>query len=344
MCGWPLNCATYCGERGDVLTKTGRRSSGSDLRQMVRITQLYYRMHLSQEEIGKRLGLSRFQVGRLLARALREDIVRIEIAHPVARLIELEDALVERFGLRAAIVVDVPPSPSEATEQAAREAVAGAAVGYLAELRPSGSIGVSWGRTMLELARQLRPGWTSAAEVVQLNGATSRSAEPTRATEIADRFGATTGASIRLLAAPAIVGSPELRRALEGDPAVGATIEAARAAATAIFALGVLTPTSVLVGSGFLTIRDVADLQAVGAVGDIVGRFLRIDGTAASAELDERTVGLPLADLVSKPVSIGLAAGAGRGPITLAALRGRYINVLVADADTAQWVLDHERS
>ena len=337
-----LNCA-YVQRQSVLTTMTARRGSGgSDVRQMVRITQLYYRMHLSQEQIGDRLGLSRFQVGRLLARALREDIVKIEIVHPVARLVDLEDALVERFGLQKAVVVDVPLSTSErAAEQLAREAVAGAAVRFLADLRPSGSIGVSWGRTMLELARQLEPGWTSATEVVQLNGATSLSAEPTRANEIAERFGATTGAAIRMLAAPAIVGSPALRRALEDDPSVGATIEAARATATAIFALGVLTTESVLVGSGFLTARDVGDLQEAGAVGDIVGRFLRVDGATASPELDRRTVGLPLADLAAKPISVGVAAGAGRGPITLGALRGRYINVLVADTETAQWVLDH---
>jgi len=258
---------------------TGRRISGSDVRQMVRITQLYYRMHLSQEQIGDRLGLSRFQVGRLLARALREDIVKIEIMHPVARLIELEDALVERFGLQTAVVVEVPISTSEqAAEHVAREAVAGAAVRYLADLRPSGSIGVSWGRTMLEVARQLEPGWTSATEVVQLNGATSRSAEPTRANEIAERFGATTGAAIRMLAAPAIVGSPELRRALEEDPSVGATIEAARATSTAIFALGVLTPESVLVGSGYLTTLDVAALRAAGPFGDPAATAAWLEG------------------------------------------------------------------
>ena len=66
-----------------------------------------------------------------------------------------------------------------------------------------------------------------------------------------------------------------------------------------------------------------------------------MEGPPAVPELYRRTVGVPLADLAAKPVSIGVAAGAGRGPITLAALRGRYVNVLVADADTAQWVLDH---
>lgn len=319
-----------------------RRRGTSDVRLMVRVSQLYYRMHLSQEQIGERLDLSRFQVGRLLDRALREEIVRIEVVHPDARLIDLEDALVERFGLRAAVVVDVPVTTSDqAAQELAREEVAGAAARYLADLRPIGSIGVSWGRTMLELARLLEPGWTVATEIVQLNGATSRSAQPTRANEIAERFGTTTGASIRLLAAPAIVGSRELRVALETDPAVGETLDAARATSVAVFGLGVLTRESVLVGSGYLTEQDLAELQSAGAVGDVVGRFLRADGATASRELDDRTVGLPVADLTAKDVSMGLAAGADRGPIALASLRAGCVNVLVADAGTAEWVLAH---
>jgi deoxyribonucleoside regulator len=307
---------------------------------MVRVALLYYRLHLTQEQIGERLGISRFKVGRLLDRAVRESIVQIDIVHPATRLIDLEDALAERFGIHAAVVVDVPlASTDQAAQELARESAAGAAVRYLADLRPTGSIGVSWGRTMLEVARQLEPGWTSATEIVQLNGATSRSSEPTRANEIAERFGTTAGASIRLLAAPAIVGSAELRQALEEDPAVGQTLDAARATATAIFGLGVLTSESVLVASGCLVEGDLAALQAAGAVGDVIGRFLLPDGMIASDELDDRTVGLPLAELGGKPVSIGLAAGAGRGPIALAALRAGCVSVLVADAETAEWVL-----
>lgn len=321
---------------------TARRRGASDVRLLVRIAQMYYRMNLSQEQIGERLAMSRFQVGRLLDRALREEIVRIEIVHPDARLMDLEDALRERFALKAAVVVDVPFTASDrAGQELAREAVAGAAADYLADLRPSGSIGVSWGRTMLELARQLEPGWTAATEIVQLNGATSRSAEPTRANEIAERFGTTTGALIRLLAAPAIVGSSELRIALEEDPAVGETLGAARSTPVAVFGLGILTRDSVLVGSGYLTEQDLAELQGADAIGDVIGRFLRPDGQIAIPDLDGRTVGLPLAELGDKAVSMGLAAGLGRGPITLAALRAGCLNVLVTDAGTAEWVLAH---
>jgi deoxyribonucleoside regulator len=317
------------------------RSAG-ETRLMVRVALMYYRLHLTQEQIGEQLGISRFKVGRLLDRAVRDSIVQIDIVHPAARLMDIEDALVERFSLKAAVVVDVPvASTDQAAQELTREAVAAGAVRYLADLRPTGSIGVSWGRTMLELARQLEPGWTSATEIVQLNGATSRSSLPTRANEIAERFGTTTGASIRLLAAPAIVGSRELRVALEEDPAVGQTLEAARETDTAVFGLGILTRESVLVGSGYLSEADLATLQAAGAVGDVVGRFLLPDGRIASEELDDRTVGLPLSELGGKAVSMGLAAGVGRGPIALASLRARCVNVLVADEATAEWVLVH---
>jgi deoxyribonucleoside regulator len=97
----------------------------------------------------------------------------------------------------------------------------------------------------------------------------------------------------------------------------------------------------VLVGSGYLTEQDLANLDAVGAVGDVIGRFLDITGAIALPELDERTVGLPLDELATDRTSIGLAAGVGRGPIALAALRTGCVNVIVVDSATAEWVLAH---
>jgi deoxyribonucleoside regulator len=327
---------------------TAPARGSADQRLLVRVARMYYGMNLTQEQIGNSLGLSRFRVGRLLDRAVRESIVRIEIVHPVARLIDLEDALVARYGLRAAVVADVDGSAPMTTDadnagdRVAREAVATAAAEYLAAERPTGAIGVSWGRTMLELAGRLEPGWTIATEVVQLNGATSRSSTPTRVNEIVDRFAGTAGAGIRLMPAPAIVGSAALRLALEADPSVGDTLEAARRAPFAVFSLGIPTARSVLVESGFVGDADRARLTDAGAVGDVLGRFLAADGTIALPDLDDRTVGLPLADMAAKTHAVGLAAGLERGPIALAAIRAGCVNVLVTDEATAQWLVRHD--
>jgi deoxyribonucleoside regulator len=315
---------------------------GLETRLMLRAAQLYYRLHLTQDQVGERLGVSRFKVGRLLDRALRESAVRIEIVHPDIRLVELEDGLCSRFRLRSAVVVDVPPAAGiRDQELLARERVAAAAAAHLTALRPTGAIGVSWGRTMLEVAAHLRPGWAAASEIVQLNGAMSRSARPTRAQEVVERFGLTSGATIQLMAAPAIVGSPELRDALERDASVGETLAAARSARTAVFSMGVLGPDSVHVASNFIGDVDLAALADAGAVGDVLGRFLSLDGEIALPSLDRRTIGLPLEELCAKTLTVGVAAGPGRGQIALAALRAGCINVMVTDEETATWVIGH---
>jgi deoxyribonucleoside regulator len=320
-----------------------RSRGASDTRLMVRIAQMYYRMHLSQEQIGERLGLSRFRVGRLLDRALREDIVRIEVVHPDARLVDLEVQLTQRFGLDDAVVADVPAATGAGREadDLARDVVAEAVVDYLRARRPTGAIAVSWGRTMLALAQHLPAGWTRASEIVQLNGAASRSTQPTRANEILERFATTSGATFRGLAAPAIVGSADLRDALMKDPAIRETVDAARSAPAAVFGLGIPAADSPHLASGFVDEDEQARLRARGAVGDVIGRFLTADGDVAWPKLDRRTVGLSLNQLTRKPFRLGVAAGAGRGPIALAAIRAGAVNVLACDDATAAWVLAH---
>ncbi len=324
-----------------VAMTPGATDAGSgDTRLMLRAAQLYYHGDLTQDAIGRRLGVSRFKVGRLLDRALREQAVRIEIVHPAARLVAMEDALTERFDLVDAIVIDVPATGSAVEDELlARERVAAAAAEHLGTVRPHGVIGVSWGRTMIELAARLQPGWTAAAQIVQLNGAISRSAQPTRYQEVVERFGSTTGAAIQLMPAPAIVGSATLRRALERDPSVAEPLAAARRATSAVFGMGVMGSESVHVASGYLDGRDLKVLERAGAVGDVLGRFITIEGDVALPSLDQRTVGLPLDELSGKQLTVGLAAGAGRGPIALAALRASCMKTFVTDETTARWVL-----
>ena len=51
---------------------------------------------------------------------------------------------------------------------------------------------------------------------------------------------------------------------------------------------------------------------------------------------------MPLDELCAKELTVGLAAGPGRGPIALAALRASCIKTLVTDETTAEWVLAHD--
>src|SRR4051794_30323716 len=106
---------------------------------MVRVAQLFYRLHLSQQEIGDRGGLGGFQGGRWLDGGVGESITRIEVVPPDARFVELEDALVPRFGLKGAMGADVPAATAgNAADDVAREAVAAVAADLLAQRAPTG--------------------------------------------------------------------------------------------------------------------------------------------------------------------------------------------------------------
>ena len=240
-------------------------------------------MHLSQAQIGERLGLSRFQVGRLLDRAVEESIVRIEIVHPTARLVDLEDALVARFGLAAAVVADVPAATAgQEADDLARDAVAEVAVDLLGKRRPTGTIAVSWGRTMLEVARRLPMGWTDAQTRSSSSTAPRRrSAQPTRANEILERFAATSGASFRGPRRTRHRGLPDLRDALiegPGDPRDDRR--------RPVRPHGRVRPRHPGAGQPASRVRlrergRAGEPRARGAVGDVIGRFLDADGDIA---------------------------------------------------------------
>ena len=66
------------------------------------------------------LGISRWKVGWLLVQARERGIVRIEIVHPRARRLGAERALVERFGLKDAVVVPAPDEPGARARDAGR--------------------------------------------------------------------------------------------------------------------------------------------------------------------------------------------------------------------------------
>lgn len=296
---------------------------------MVQAAKLYYDLDQTQADIADRLGVTRWQVGRLLREARDIGIVRIEIVPHAPRRPDLESALQRRLGLRDAIVV-----PGD------QDAVARAAAGYLAGLKPRPPlIGVSWGRTMAALAQALPPRWNDGAEIVMLNGSTTIRAASARANTVAERLAETAGGTATILPVPAIVGAAATRSVLEQDPVIGAILARATAAPVACFGLGAIDG-SVLVESGYLDQAAIAALKRAGAVGDILGRFVDGDGQIVDAALDARTIGLAPALLRVKPVVIGISAGPAKHAILRACTRAGYVNVVVTDEGSARHLLE----
>jgi deoxyribonucleoside regulator len=301
----------------------------------VRAAELYYEENKTQDEIGAILRVTRWKVGRLLHAARAEGIVRIEIAHPKARRLGMEHGLVETYGLASAIVV---PRESDSTITAR---VAGAAADYLVSMRPrTHTLGVSWGNTLHQLAVALPPEWSAPVRVVQVNGGVTQSASPARAAATATMIADKSGGQVTLMPTPAILERVETKNAIEADRSVSAVLDEANTADTYLFSAGPASEVSIHVHSGYVDSAQIRKLQNLGAVGDVLGRYITSDGEIADPELDQRTLGLSLERLRQAQRSIAVVAGHDKHPVAKAIVTSGLATVLITDEDTATFLLD----
>ena len=67
---------------------------------VIQAAKLYYMLDCTQNEIAKKLGVSRPTVSRMLQTAKREGIVQIKICEKAERLTDLETELEQKYGLK----------------------------------------------------------------------------------------------------------------------------------------------------------------------------------------------------------------------------------------------------
>jgi deoxyribonucleoside regulator len=235
----------------------------------------------------------------------------------------------------------IVPLPEQ--ESAVLSRVAQAAADYLSGLRPvPRTLGVSWGRTLNEIADRLPTGWATGVNVVQINGGVSLNRRPGTAATMAATIAQRAGGQAVLLPSPAILERIETKRAIEADRTVADVLALAGSASAYLYSAGVADGTSVLVESGYLTRSDIDELVRKGAVGDVVGRYIDANGHIVDPGLDERTVGLGLDELRAASISIFVVAGASKHDVARAIVMSGLCTVLVSDEGTANALLEDE--
>jgi deoxyribonucleoside regulator len=304
---------------------------------LVEAARLYYEHDFSQQKIAQKLGISRPGVSRLLQRAREQGIVRIEIHDPAAKGTNLEKLLRDKFGLIKTIVV-----PEDERIVVTKRRLGQATIGFLSRLVSDNMVlGVSWGTTMREVARQAGDVSARNMTVVQLNGGVSKASYDTHASEIAQMIGAKFEATPFLLPLPAIVDSQEVKKAIISDKNIARTLNLASEAQIAIYTIGLFNQDSVLVKADYFERPEVTSLIKKGAIGDICSRIINHQGKICSEELNTRTIGIELEDLIKKPYAIAVAGGREKLPAIRAALKGKWFNCLVTDEWIANQLIQH---
>lgn len=295
---------------------------------MRRVARLYYEHGLTHQEIADQLGLNRVRVTRLLAEARSSGVVEIIVHADDAVFADEQQALIESLGLRH---VWVAPTSSDAARSDASITAVGAEA--LRELvRPESVVAVGVSTTLGLVADGLNDP-TLGGIYVPIGGSTAGLSRGANPHEIALRLARQAGGSAFHIPAPLVAVSEAAAEGIRSDPGVADGLERAAAADVLLAGIGDAGP-GILFDALDEELR--AELSALGAVGDMGGRFFDSSGAPIAGALDGRVVALSLDQLRAIPTRVAIARGANKVDALRAAALGGLVDGLVTDVETAR--------
>ena len=291
-------------------------------RTMTMISKLYYEENMTQQQIAKQTGLSRMKVSRILQKAKEEGIVRIIIDYSGVYP-ELEQDIKGKYKLKDVVIVDT-------------------SIGnYLERHLESGStVAVGWGSTMRLIPDYIQKMDDPELLFSPIIGGHGQSELDMHATTIASNLAKKTGGRSLSLIAPALVKNKEEKTLLSDDNQVKRVIERTSQAEYAVFSLGnPLAKDSSIKKSGYISEADLRQLEKEDAICDVVSVvFLDKNSQICCENITERCIGITEEQLKKIPNKICVVESREKYDSVRSALEAGYIDILVTDQDTAEYL------
>jgi DNA-binding transcriptional regulator LsrR (DeoR family) len=345
------------------------------LRNIIRCAQLYYGLipgyegGMTQNEVARQLNLTRNQVVTLLQEMRDRGLLEVKLRVP--RVLEWEQHVIARYekdyALRdVRIVIDtlIPNANHKAksslaarfSEVSTIQAVGDEAARYIRNVVPDGEvIGVGGGRTVLALTSALPNGMFDWLRIFPLSAGgpiqiTANSVVAAIAAKCSDQDKTEAyGLYVPPLTLRSIDDSAKEKQFYLSRNEIRAVYEAAHNVNVAFLGIGSLkTEAGRRRTAEYLFADDtlITDAMEQGAVGNILQQFFDADGNIVDCQLSHRNLAVPLeylrqiaAEFPARRV-IALASGKDKCEAVLAAIKGRFVNVLITDATVAEFLLN----
>lgn len=139
------------------------------LEKLYHIAVMYYEEKMTQEEIARRVGMSRPQVSRALSRAVLEGIVEIKV-NPVNSTAYVAEKLREKLSLARVYIAPVERNQSPDRKSRIEEISSYAASVIGREIRGARNIGLGWGETLYKTIMKMEGRREERQNVVPLVG------------------------------------------------------------------------------------------------------------------------------------------------------------------------------
>jgi len=326
------------------MSRKSRDSTDQDLSLAARAAWLSYIGGLTQSEIAARLRVSPGKAHRLIAQAHDNGLVKFFIEGAPDECLELEAELAAHFGLNNCVVAPSLTDDPEQNPQADFKSVGAAAAHFLHTLiEKSGplTIGVGKGRSLSAMVNNLPILKRPDLKFVSVSGSLTRNlaANPF---DVVHKLVERTGGEGYFLPVPYIAASVEEKELLLAQRSVQDLLAKARTADVFVIGIGTVEGDAHVRQVGMVSEAEWRELKSLGAVGDVMGRFVDDKGLAVESEVNAHSLGLTVDDLAGQRV-VAVVGGATKGDAVMAALRTGVVTDLVLGEAAARHIVERLR-
>jgi DNA-binding transcriptional regulator LsrR (DeoR family) len=296
---------------------------------------LYFIAGHTQDEIAKRLKVSRATAQRLVSLCLSERLITFRLEHPIAACMDLATRLADRFELRACEVVPTDKT-SPATVVGIAERAASLLEATLRSEKPT-IVALGTGRAMRAAVEQVPPMDRPDHQLVSLVGNISTDGSATFFDTVA-RLADLTKARHYPMPLPVLMSSEAERDQMLKIGSLTKIRAIADRADLRLFGVGQMDKNAQFYVDGFISREELLELIRLGAVGELTGWAFDAEGRFIEGGTNTRLTSVPH-PVPAVTLTVAAALGPAKIPAIFAALKGRLINGLITDEATAKTIL-----
>ncbi|QKV96031.1 transcriptional regulator [Streptomyces sp. NA02950] len=317
-------------------------SPATDVFLAASIARRFYLEHRSKSEIADEFKISRFKVARILAGALAQGIVRIDITVPVTIDVDLSLALTERFKLSHVTVIAECQGAREMRPDEVIPWLGAAAARLISDIVDEDDVlGLAWGRSVEALGRAITT--LAPCQVVQLTGSHPDEWDSDASVAAVLRAAAAGGGTAFPLYVPLLVPNGLTATILGKQPGIAATLAQFPHVSKAVVEIGAWAPTLSTVYDA-LTERERETYRELGVRAEMCGHLFDRDGAVVATELSDRVISIEVEELRKVPEVIAVAGNTRKADAIRAVLKSGLLTGIITDSSVARRLLSPDSS
>ena len=296
---------------------------------------LYYIAGNTQDEIARKLGVSRQTAQRLVSLSISEKLIKVRLDHPIAKCLELSERLKQKFEIEFCEVVPSDPDSDSSTLGVAQSAAAELEKYFISQHPVVVAMGT--GRMLRAMVDQLTPMDCPQHKIVSLVGNIASDGSASLY-DVVSRVADAVRAPHYPMPLPVIATTVHDKALLLSQKPVRNVVELAKQADVTFVGVGTMGDDAALVRDGFVKPDEMRALVKAGAAGEIIGWAFDDRGQLIDGFTNDRVVSVPLDQPATRKV-LGIAMALPRLRAVKGALIGKLINGIITNEAMAGLLL-----